>query len=179
MKRLHIIGGKNHGKTTLIVDLVNEFTKRGVVVGTIKHTHHEHELDVPGKDSHSHRMAGAAAVGILSPSMTAMFVPVKSKDSGAIDRYSMFAPAFVGCRLILVEGDSQAQAPKLEVWRKELETSPLGRRDKSILAIVTDDFLSISAPVLSRSDVAGVADWILREIVGEGPNSYSPIHLRD
>ena len=46
MKRLHIIGGKNHGKTTLVVELVEEFTRRGMTVGTIKHTHHQHELDV-------------------------------------------------------------------------------------------------------------------------------------
>jgi molybdopterin-guanine dinucleotide biosynthesis protein MobB len=167
MKRLHIIGGKNHGKTTLVVDLVKEFTRRGVPVATVKHTHHEHELDVPGKDSHSHRMAGAAGVGILSPSMTAIFLPAKSNDSAGHDRYSMFASAFVGCRLMLVEGDSQAQAPKIEVWRKELEAAPLAQRDNSILAVVTDDPLSITAPVLSRSDVAGMADWILRRVFGQ------------
>jgi hypothetical protein len=32
MKRLHIIGGKNHGKTTLVVELVKELTRRGVSV---------------------------------------------------------------------------------------------------------------------------------------------------
>ena len=52
MKRLHIVGGKNHGKTTLIMELVKELNRRGQTVGTIKHTHHQHELDVPGKDSY-------------------------------------------------------------------------------------------------------------------------------
>ncbi|MCA9266810.1 MAG: molybdopterin-guanine dinucleotide biosynthesis protein B, partial [Planctomycetales bacterium] len=69
MKRLHLIGRKNHGKTRLIVDLVEELTSRGLRVGTIKHTHHRHELDTPGKDSYQHRTAGAAVVGILSRSM--------------------------------------------------------------------------------------------------------------
>ena len=36
MKRLHVIGGKNHGKTTLIVELVRELARHGVPVGTIK-----------------------------------------------------------------------------------------------------------------------------------------------
>jgi molybdopterin-guanine dinucleotide biosynthesis protein MobB len=165
MKRLHVIGGKNHGKTTLVTDLVREFTRRGIVVGTIKHTHHEHELDVPGKDSHSHRIAGAAAVGILSPSMTAIFLPVKSSQSGVRDRYSIFAPAFAACRFVLVEGDSQVQGPKIEVWRKERGTPPLAQHDGSILAVVTDDALCITAPILSRSDVSGLATWILREVV--------------
>jgi molybdopterin-guanine dinucleotide biosynthesis protein MobB len=167
MNRLHIIGGKNHGKTTLVVDLVKELTQRGVSVGTVKHTHHEHELDVSGKDSHSHRIAGAAAVGILSPSMTAMFLPFKSNDQGGYDRYSVFASAFAGCRLILVEGDSQTQAPKIEVWRQELGTPPMANQDSTILAVVTDDSLSIAAEVLPRSDVAGLADWLLSRIVGD------------
>ncbi len=71
MKRLHVIGGKNHGKTTLVVDLIAELTSRGFRVGSIKHTHHEHELDIPGKDSHRHRSAGACKAAILSRSMSA------------------------------------------------------------------------------------------------------------
>ena len=48
MNRIHIIGRKNHGKTTLIVELIEEFTRLGLSVGAIKHTSHSHELDVPG-----------------------------------------------------------------------------------------------------------------------------------
>ena len=60
MKRVHILGRKNHGKTTLVVELVEYLTARGMHVGTIKHTHHAHELDTPGKDSHRHGEAGAS-----------------------------------------------------------------------------------------------------------------------
>ena len=73
--RIHIVGRRNSGKTTLVCELVAALTKRGYRVATIKHTHHHHELDTPGKDSWHHREAGAAAVGILSPRMTAMFFP--------------------------------------------------------------------------------------------------------
>lgn len=166
MQRLHIIGGKNHGKTTLVVELVEEFTRRGIRVGTIKHTHHQHELDVPGKDSYRHRMAGASTVGILSPSITAIFLPAEGDGHGH-DRYSVFESAFVRCLLVLVEGDSQTRAPKIEVWRKELETPPLASGDKSILAVVTDDPLSISTDVLRRSDIANMANWILTKTSGD------------
>jgi molybdopterin-guanine dinucleotide biosynthesis protein MobB len=159
MKRLHIIGGKNHGKTTLVVELLREFSQRGILVGTVKHTHHRHELDVPGKDSYQHREAGAATVGILSPTMTAVFLPAATHDSD--DRYSIFAPFFARCQFMLVEGDSQTRAPKIEVWRKEMGTPPLASHDKSILAVVTDDPLPIEANVLRRSNIAGLSDWIL------------------
>lgn len=162
MNRLHIIGGKNHGKTTLVVELVREFTRRGIAVGTIKHTHHRHELDVPGKDSYRHRLAGAAAVGILSPSMTAVFLP-SEEQPGEGDRYATFAPMFANCKMVFVEGDSQTQAPKIEVWRAELGTPPLSSIDKSVSALVTDDLVSISADVLPRSDIEGLAAWITRQ----------------
>jgi molybdopterin-guanine dinucleotide biosynthesis protein MobB len=167
VKRLHIVGGKDHGKTALVVELVQEFVRRGVPVGTIKHTHHHHELDVPGKDSHRHRQAGAAAVGILSPSMSAIFLPAGKDDIGETDRYAIFAPVFSHCRLVLVEGDSLTDAPKIEVWRSELETAPLAAGDESILAVVTDDLPALATEVLSRSDVVRLAIWIFEQVLGE------------
>lgn len=47
MKRIHIVGRRNSGQTTLIVEQVTEFTLRGYCVGTIRHSHHQHELDTP------------------------------------------------------------------------------------------------------------------------------------
>lgn len=164
MRRIHIVGRKNHGKTTLIVELVEEFTRRGVPVGTIKHTHHQHELDVPGKDSYRHRSAGAAAVGILSPTLSAVFLPTMPNQAEDADRYSTLGPMFAACRFVLVEGDSHARAPKIEVWRRELGVSPLSSEDKDVLAIVTDDAIPLESKVLSRSDVSGLADWILGEL---------------
>jgi molybdopterin-guanine dinucleotide biosynthesis protein MobB len=179
MKRLHIIGGKNHGKTGLVVELVEEFVRRRISVCTVKHTHHQHELDIPGKDSYRHRMAGATAVGILSPSITAMYLSGEAKSGGATDPYVMFARAFSHCELLLVEGDSQTTAPKIEVWRTELNSPPLAMRDKSILAIVTDDPISISANVLPRSDVRGLADWILKRLRDVHVSESESLDLHD
>ncbi len=161
MKRIDIIGGKNHGKTTLVVELMQELSTRGYRVGTIKHTHHQHELDTPGKDSHRHREAGAAVVGILTRSMNAVFWRAK-EDSSAEDRYQVFAQTFADCQITLVEGDTQTTAPKIEVWRKSLGTEPLAKTDASIQAIVThDEVQDLATPVLPRSEVAIVAKKIL------------------
>lgn len=165
MKRLHIVGGKNHGKTTLVVDLVRAFAAQGVRVGTIKHTHHRHELDVPGKDSFRHREAGASAVGILSPTLSAMFIPADVHPQST-DRYSVFEPLFAHCEFVIVEGDSQATAPKIEVWRSTVGTPPLALNDASIMAIVTDDELSLprSISIHLRSDVESLAVWMIETV---------------
>jgi hypothetical protein len=68
---------------------------------------------------------------------------------------------FAHCDLALVEGDLQADAPKIEVWRAERGTPPIAWEDPSILAVVTDDPLEHVPAVLPRSNAAGVAQWIL------------------
>jgi len=71
--RVHFIGRQNHGKTTLIVDLVAALATRGLRVGTIKHTGHAHAVDVPGKDSDRHRQAGASPAAFVTPRDVAVF----------------------------------------------------------------------------------------------------------
>lgn len=171
MKRVHIIGGKNHGKTTLVAELVAEFRARGLRVGTIKHTHHHHELDTPGKDSHRHREAGAEVVGILSRSMNAVFwsnpEPAESGSLSTEERYRSFAPAFFECDLVLVEGDTQTTAAKLEVWRAALDTPPVAKRAADVRAIVSDDPVTEHIHTLRRSDVSAVADFITQILNGK------------
>ena len=165
--RIHIVGKKNSGKTTLVCELVSELTGRGVRVATVKHTHHHHELDTPGKDSHKHRESGAVAVGILSPRMTAVFIPTDGLESGD-GRYARFEAQFADCDLILVEGDLQSAAPRLEVWRSVVSERPYAFTDRGIAAVISDDDTSlregedaIQVPIWPRSDVSEIARRIL------------------
>ena len=163
MKRLHIIGRKNHGKTTLVIALVTELIERGFKIGTIKHTHHHHELDTPGKDSYRHRVAGAHCVGILSPRMNACFSPTDN-ERGGDDRYRPFEPMFADCDLVIVEGDTETGADKIEVWRKAVGSAPIASTDPSVLAIVTDDTSTVDRLVLRRTDVDRLADWVCQHL---------------
>jgi molybdopterin-guanine dinucleotide biosynthesis adapter protein len=60
MKILSIVGKKNTGKTTLVTKIVHELVKRSYRIGTLKHTHHDFDLE--GKDTWKHREAGAELV---------------------------------------------------------------------------------------------------------------------
>ncbi len=155
MKRLHIVGRKNSGKTTLIVELVEQLTNRGYRVGTIKHTHHHHELDTPGKDSHRHRQAGSSAVGILSPGMNAIFWPRLSNGDKA-SRYDQFDAMMNECDIVLVEGDSSTKAPKIEVFRAATGNDPIALSDRSIQTVVTDDTIELDSAIWPRNDVATI-----------------------
>ncbi len=156
MKRIHIVGRKNHGKTTLIVDLLGEYSRRGVRVGCIKHSPHCHELDVPGKDSHRHRMAGAQPAAIITPALVGIyFAP------GGNDPYSLMASLLAGCDLLLVEGDIEARAAKVEVWRRAIGGECLAATRDNILAVISDDHPAVRAAVLPRRDLAALAERIM------------------
>jgi molybdopterin-guanine dinucleotide biosynthesis protein B len=157
--RLHIIGRKNSGKTTLVAELIAHLTRRGLRVGSIKHTHHHHELDVPGKDSFRHRESGASPVAILSPGMTAIFRP---NSSGiAADGYAWLEGAFGECDLVLVEGDSETRAAKIEVWRAAAGSPPMAAEIPDVRAVVTDDLPRVSQPLWPRANVTELAERIL------------------
>ncbi|MEZ6093397.1 MAG: molybdopterin-guanine dinucleotide biosynthesis protein B [Pirellulaceae bacterium] len=159
-KRLHIIGRKNSGKTTLIVELVTELTRQGYRVGTIKHTHHNHELDTPGKDSHRHREAGSAAVGILTNGMNAIFWPkpgIQSENGQPnSQKYQQFDSMMGDCDIVLVEGDSKTSSTKIEVYRAENGTEAIAASDETIHAVVTDDHLEIDAIIWKRNDLTAI-----------------------
>lgn len=160
-KRVHIVGRKNSGKTALIVELVRELTQRGLKIGTIKHTHHHHEFDAPGKDSYLHRQAGAVVVGLVGPAMAAAFREHSEADRmTAIDKLE---PLFADCDLVLVEGQQQADAVKVEVWRACMEQVPLAITVPGIVALVSDEcYENLECPIWPRTGISAIADQILK-----------------
>jgi molybdopterin-guanine dinucleotide biosynthesis protein B len=157
MKYIHIVGRQNHGKTTLLVDLIEELSRRGVRTGTIKHTSHAHELDTPGKDSFRHRRAGANPVAIVSKDLIGVYLP---RDPQA-DFYDYLTDIFADCDLVLIEGHLDGPGTKIEVWRQENGGIPLAAERGDIAAIVSDDPVSLDVPVWPRKNVAALADCIL------------------
>ena len=62
MKVFGIVGWSGSGKTDLTTRMVNLFVKKKILVSTIKHTHHDFEIDKKGKDSFKHIESGANEV---------------------------------------------------------------------------------------------------------------------
>jgi molybdopterin-guanine dinucleotide biosynthesis protein B len=158
MKRVHILGRKNHGKTTLLGELVRELVGRGLKVGTIKHTSHAHELDRPGSDSCVLRQAGASPSTIVAGELMAIFVPVGETNDYTLDLEEIYA----GCDLVLVEGDrSRPGGVKIETWRAAVGGPCLAAEHHDVVAVVSDDAPEVDLPVWPRGDVAKLAERIL------------------
>jgi molybdopterin-guanine dinucleotide biosynthesis protein B len=161
MKIIHIVGRQKNGKTTLIIDLIAEMKKRGIRVGTLKHSSHSYELDKPGKDSFLHRKAGSIPAAIATKDLMAIFLPREPHENP----FEKMAPLFNHTDLVLVEGYASGPGKKVEVWRKEAGTTPLLFEQNSIEAVITDDQIKTDRPVWPRKDIVRLADHIL-ELAG-------------
>ena len=158
MKVLGIAGWSGAGKTTLVVDLLPALIRRGLAVSTIKHAHHEFEIDKPGKDSRRHREAGAAEVLISSSKRMAL---IREHRAAAEPTLEELLDRLAPVDLVLVEGFKHGTHEKLEVFRRALEQSLLAASDPSVVAVASDGAIpGLAVPVLPLDDIEGIADFI-------------------
>ncbi|MFC5385979.1 molybdopterin-guanine dinucleotide biosynthesis protein B [Aquamicrobium segne] len=154
-----ITGWKNSGKTTLVERLVKELVARKWTVSTVKHAHHDFDIDQQGTDSFRHRQAGAGEVAIVSPRRWALMHELAGKPEPALDEIlTHLAP----CDIVLVEGYKNEPHLKIEVRRREArEHSHLSLRDSRIIAVACDyPQPDETLPVFDIDDIKALADFI-------------------
>ncbi|MHA7968771.1 molybdopterin-guanine dinucleotide biosynthesis protein B [Rhizobium sp. CAU 1783] len=154
-----ISGWKNSGKTGLAVRLVEEFTRRGYRISTIKHAHHDFDIDKVGADSYRHRQAGAHEVAIVSGTRYAIMHELRGREEPSFEEIlSRLGP----CDLVLIEGYKREPVPKIEARRLEANNrEPLAPSDPHIVAIAADHPVTgTELPVFDLDDTATIADFI-------------------
>jgi molybdopterin-guanine dinucleotide biosynthesis protein B len=125
------------GKTTLLKSVIPALRAEGLRVGVIKHTHHDVEMDRPGKDSYDLRQAGASPVLLASHSRRVILWDRESpSDPRLLEEIAFLEP--LGLDLVLVEGFRHEQFPKIEIHRALLGHPLLYPDDPSIIALVSD-----------------------------------------
>jgi len=158
VKRVSIIGHKKSGKTRLIERLIPVLTARGKRVGTIKDAPHTLVLGDPKTDSSRHRRAGAERTLLLGEDGAIL---IFDRDE-AIEK--IVEEAFAGFDIVLVEGLKDGPFPKIEVYRRDGDPIPPLGASRTIVCLVTDepDPPVSGVPILSPSDIEGIADLIER-----------------
>ncbi len=162
MRLFGLTGWSGSGKTTLLARVIPVLVARGLRVSTIKHAHHGFDVDKPGKDSHTHRMAGATEVLVASGRRWALMHELRDEVEPGLDALvDRLGPA----DLVLVEGFKREPHPKLEVHRPHLGKPLLQPEDPAIIAIACDVTLEAAVPVLDLDAAEAVAAFILAHAV--------------
>jgi molybdopterin-guanine dinucleotide biosynthesis protein B len=161
MRVFGVTGWKNSGKTTLTEKLVTELVARGWTVSTVKHAHHDFDIDKPGADSFRHRQAGATEVAIVSGRRWALMHELRGENEPTLDDIlARLAP----CDIVLVEGYKREAHKKIEARRLEArDRAPLSANDPNIVAIAADFTVEgEKLPVFDLDDTKSIADFVER-----------------
>ena len=158
MKVFGFAGYSGSGKTTLIEKLIPRFTARGLRVSLIKHTHHDFDVDQPGKDSWRHRQAGAGEVLLTCDKRWVLMHELRGAPEPTLDeQLRLLEP----CDLVLIEGYKAAAVPKIEIHRPSHGKPPLWPENPHVVAVATNAELDCPLPRLPLDEPAKVADFIL------------------
>ena len=159
MKRFGIAGWSGSGKTTLVRRLLPELIGRGIVVSTVKHAHHDLDVDRPGKDSYEHRMAGAKEVLVASSVRWALMHEIKGEIETSLDD---LVERMTPVDLLLIEGFKSESYHKLEVHRPSIGKKLLYVDDADVVALASDAPVEgTNLPVLDLDNVTEIADFII------------------
>lgn len=165
----HVLGfaaPSGTGKTSLLTRLIPLLKSENLRVGVIKHSHHDFEIDQPGKDSFVLRQAGATPVMLVSRYRRAIITELSAGCEVSLEEQLTAFPKD-GVDLILVEGFRDARFPKIEIHRPSLGKPLLHPDDQSIIAIATDQPLAVptSLPVLDLNNAQAIATFILQRFL--------------
>ena len=160
-QKIALIGTNGIGKTTLLKRLIPELCALGLRPGLIKHTHHDMDVDKPGKDSYELRKAGAAQTIVASEQRWALMTETPEKPE--LDLTWLVSRMDASkLDLVLVEGFKHEPVPKILLFRQNS-----GHRveelviDEHTIAVASDVSIATSLPLLDLNDVPQIATFIV------------------
>ncbi|MEL7630114.1 molybdopterin-guanine dinucleotide biosynthesis protein MobB [Pectobacterium aroidearum] len=147
------------GKTTLLKHVIPLLINHGVRIGLIKHTHHQMDIDTPGKDSYELRKAGAAQTIVASNQRWALMTETPEQEEPNI--YELVGKMDASTLdLILVEGFKHEKIAKIALFRQSLGRELSDLIDEYVIAIAADTEINTVLPVLDINQPEQVANFI-------------------
>lgn len=165
---LAIAAWSGTGKTTLLKKLIPALCAHEIRPGLIKHTHHDMDVDKPGKDSYELRKAGAAQTLVASSQRWALMT--ETPDDTELDlAYLVSRMDASTLDVVLVEGFKHEAVAKILLWRQNCGHSLQELMlDEHVIAVASDEPLEISVPVLDLNNIEQITDFILRWLRSAG-----------
>ena len=159
-KIIGITGWKDVGKTYYASLIIKSLVKKGYQVGSIKHAHHDFDIDKPSTDSFKHREAGSSQVIISSSKRWAKITENNNANEKSLDE---LIKELHNVEIVVVEGFKKDNHPKIEILTKGLNNR--NKATKNIIAIVSNDLKDNTTPVFKENDIENLVDFIIKKIL--------------
>ena len=159
-KIIGITGWKDVGKTYYASLIIKSLVNKGYQVGSIKHAHHDFNIDKPGTDSFKHREAGSSQVIISSLKRWAKITENNNVNEKCLDE---LIQELDNVDIVVVEGFKKDNHPKIEILTKGLNNK--NKETKNVIAIVSNDLKNITIPVFKENDIENLVEFIIKKIL--------------
>ena len=160
MKIIGIIGWKNTGKTFFVSKIIKKLKSLNYRIASIKHAHHEFDIDHPNTDSYIHRMSGSTQVIISSSKRWAKINELESQKEKKLDE---LISELSEIDIVLVEGFKNENHPKIEVINEKVNKH-LFQNIKNVIAIISDINLDIDLKQFKKNEIDKIVNFILNEM---------------
>ena len=160
MKIVGIVGWKNSGKTYFASKIIKKLKIKNYRVASIKHAHHEFDIDHKGTDSYFHREAGSSQVLVSSSKRWVKITELNnSKEQTLNDLLNQLSETDI----VIVEGFKNDNHPKIEIIKKNSKS--VNKEIKNVIAVVSDEILNFNITVFKRNDIEGLVEFIIRNLL--------------
>ena len=159
-KVIGIVGWKDVGKTYLVTEIIKLLVAKNYRVGSIKHAHHDFDIDKPGTDSFKHRESGSSQVIISS---SRRWAKINENIDNREKSLKELIEEFEYIDIIIVEGFKNEIHPKIEIITNNVEIS--NSKINNVIAIVSDVMLNSNTPVFKKNEIKSLVEFIIKKIL--------------
>ena len=160
MKIFGLIGLKNSGKTYFAQQIIQQLSSQNLRVASIKHAHHNFDIDLPQTDSFLLRQAGSQQVIISSSKRWAKMVELENAPEKKLENLidELDRPD-----IVIVEGFKNENHPKIEIIHNPLKPSTfMFTKLNNIVALISDTHITeYSQLQFKKNEIKKIVQFIL------------------
>ena len=131
--------------------------KKNFVVASIKHAHHNFDIDQQGTDSFLYRKAGSQQVIVSSSKRWAKIIELNNKNEKKLND---LLEELESPDIVIIEGFKHESHPKIEII-KEGSFDYLFPKLKNIIAVISNKKIDTLIPQFTKKDIDKVVEYIL------------------
>ena len=160
MKIVGIVGWKNSGKTYFVSKIINKLQIKNYRVASIKHAHHEFDIDHKDTDSYIHRKAGSTQVIVSS---SKRWVKITELNNSKEQTLNYLLNQLSDTDIVIVEGFKNDNHPKIEIIKK-CNNDYLFNKISNIKAVISDEKINTDLKQFKKNEIDNIVNFILEDI---------------